>query len=185
MGMDISPRERLVYGGAAIGLLAVPLMYFCPNLTIFIAIPMLLVGLALLGIAIFPINISGWRIFIYGFISLREAARIAYEKNHDNLSAKAAEMDFGNVEADPLGWYAHALLGSKTDPTRISVFGCKPHLDLLIEIPPAHYFQNYLSVTGNDAILEDTTHNKRVIYHHLHLKKSDMKKRIKEISTWG
>ena len=183
--MDISPRERLGYGGAAIGLLAVPLMYFCPNLTIFIAIPMLVVGFALLGIAIFPINISGWRIFIYGFISLREAARIAYEKNHDNLSAAAAEMDFGNGEADPLGWYAHALLGSNVDPTRIPVFGCKPHLDLLIKIPLAHYIQNYLTVTDNDVILVDVTHNERVKYNHLHILKSDMRKRIKEISTWG
>ncbi|MCH8080412.1 MAG: hypothetical protein IIA06_11665 [Proteobacteria bacterium] len=176
MGMDISQRERLVYGGAAIGLLAVPLMYFYPDLTVFIAIPMLVVGTALLLIAILPMNISGWWVFIYGLIPLREAARIAYEKNHDNLSAQAAEMDFGNMEADPLGWYAHALLGSNVDPTRIPVFGCKPHLDLLIEIPPAHYFQNYLSVTSNDVILEDVTTNRRVKYYHLHIKKSDMKK---------
>ena len=79
MGMDISPRERLGYGGAVISLLAGPLMYYCPSLTVFIAIPMVAVGIALLIIAITPMNISGWRIFIYGFISLREAARIAYE----------------------------------------------------------------------------------------------------------
>jgi len=184
MGMDISPRERLGYGGAVISLLAGPLMYYCPSLTVFIAIPMVAVGIALLIIAITPMNISGWRIFIYGFISLREAARIAYEKNHDNLSAKAAEMDFGSMEADPLGWYAHALLGSNVDETGVSIFGCKPQLGYLTMIPRQEIYRHYLVVNENEALLQDRD-TKRVKYDRLHIRKSDMKKRIKEISTWG
>jgi len=181
--MDISPRERLAYGGAAIGLLAVPLMYFFPNLTIFIAIPMLVVGVALLLIAVFPMNISGWRVFIYGFIPLYKAAKKAYEENYDNLAAGFAEHEFANCEADPIGWFAHALIGSNVDETGVSIFGCKPQLDILTIIPRQEVYRHYLVVNENEASLQDRDTN-RAKYDRLHIRKSDMKKRIKEISTW-
>jgi len=172
--VDLSPRERLVIIGVAI-------IAITPSLTAWIAIPMLIIGVALLLLAIFPINMGSWRSFIYGFVPLQVAARIAYEENQNNLSDGFAEHEFTG-EADPISWYATALIGSNIDETGVYIFGCKPQLDILNEIPRQEVYRYHLVVNENEALLQDGI-SKNVKYDRLHVRKSEMKKRIKEIST--
>jgi len=186
---EISLQTRFGTLGTGLDLLGVGVAVIWPDNAIYFAVSALIVGTILIFISILPAKLfddiatTSWRAWFFGFIQLHKAAKRTYEKTRKNVSAGMAETDIGNFEADPYGWYGHALVG-KAGSARISVFGCKPYLDYLDEIPPEEINRHYLVVTETEAHLEDTIKNK-VKYNRLYIKKSEMKKRIKEIEGWG
>lgn len=181
--MDISPRERLAYGGAGIDTLAVPIMFYFPEYGVFVAVPMFIIGTVLLVIAVFPVTLVGWKLFIYGFTPLQKAAKKTYEVTRNKTPGNWAETAFFSRPGDPLGWFAHALLGS-TQEKGIQLFGCKPQLDILDPISYREYKSYYLIVDDGGAALVDKFKHNFVIYDRLHVRKRDLKKQIEFIASW-
>ena len=187
---NLSLQARFGTAGAGLDLFGVGAVVIYPEGAIYFAVPALILGTILIFLAVLPSGLfnaiasASWRSFIYGFIPLHKAAKKAYEKNYDNLSANFAEQDFENFEADPISWFANALIGSNVDETGVAIFGCKPQLDILTEIPRQKVYSHHLVVNEKEALLQDMDSD-RTKYDRLHIRKSDMEKRIKEISTWG
>jgi hypothetical protein len=175
-------NQRVVYLGLGINVLAIPAYHFLPQYEASIAFLLFFIGAVFLVLVFIPIGWS-WRAFLYGFTPLEAAAKKVYEINRDKTPARFAEHAYGD-KADPLGWFAQALIGSKIDSTGVHIYGCKPHLDILSEIPRREYFCNKLIVDKDRAFLQEKYGTNAVIYDRLHIKRGEMKARIKEILTW-
>jgi hypothetical protein len=111
------------------------------------------------------------------FISLREGALLAYEKTQGSLAAGMAE----GMPGGPLGWYATALVG-QPQREHIPVYATKPPSRKRIVIPSEELPRGIISDEGRSFKYWGQNEPK---YVDLQIKRSYMKKRIKEIRTWG
>ena len=62
------------------------------------------------------------------------------------------------------------------------LFGYKPPFDNFNRIPPEEINRNNLIVTENNVLLQDKNNN-QTRFDQIHIKRSDMKRRFKEISS--
>ena len=106
-------------------------------------------------------------------VPMEEAARIAYEQTRDTLSAKAAERDAESI----LGYYATALWDGVTN-----LYGVRPPSTKLELVPDIE--ANRCGFIDDGAAIK--RHGaKEVLYDKLYFKKSDLRRRIKELKDIG
>lgn len=138
-------------------------------------------GFLLVCAAVLILSIFIYR-SLFGLIPLHGAAKFAYRKLQYTTSAGFAEHPYLNNEADPIGWYITALLGSTLDES-IQLFAYKPNLDTLNPISYQEY-KRHKVVVSNEGVSLSEKLNDRIVYDRLHIRKSDLKKKIKFIASW-
>jgi len=117
-------------------------------------------------------------------IPLEIASQRAYEKlrgrtlSSQRLPAKFADINFSDEQAKPISWFGLAILGRGSIP----VFGIHPPSSLL-EIVPKNLIEaaGHLSDNANSISYYGKSRSE---YEKLFIKKSDFKKRLKEIESW-
>ena len=109
-------------------------------------------------------------------IPLLEASRKAYENTHEFLAERFAE----EMGTNPLEWYACALIGQNDIP----LFGIKPFQKIVRQVPPNEMPGYHIYIRDGASFLKAYSRDEPS-YTGLCINKSDLKKQIKEIKSWG